>query len=160
MYRDTLHTYLNDHLAGASAGSRLARRIATRHSDSVRGADLNQVAGDIDQDRQTLLVFMDTLGVPVRRYKVSSGRVAELVGRLKLSGAICRPSGLSAVLELETLRLGVEGKALLWRTLRAVASKDSRLSVSQIEGLLARAEQQIDVLERLRMTAAVVVFSP
>ncbi|MFJ4966461.1 hypothetical protein ACIP6P_29075 [Streptomyces sp. NPDC088729] len=159
MRHDLLGIYLNDHLAGSGAGVGLARRIAARHSRSVQGADLHRLAEDIEEDRRSLLAIMDALGARVRRYKVLGGRVAEKAAGLKPNGALYRRSGLSTVIEIETLRLGVEGKALLWRTLHAVASQDDRLDAARLDDLSARAERQIDLLERLRMSAVAVVFS-
>ena len=49
------------------------------------------------------------------------------------------------------LRLGVEGKAVAWRTLRALADTDSRLNRDQFNELMATARQQADLLEELRV---------
>jgi len=64
----------------------------------------------------------------------------------------------SPVLELEGLRLGIEGKASLWRVLRALAAVDERLEVAGLDRLLDRAAQQGEVVERLRRQAAAVAF--
>ncbi len=52
------------------------------------------------------------------------------------------------------LRLGVEGKAAGWRTLRILADTDARVDVGDIDELIARARRQADVLEELRVGAA------
>jgi hypothetical protein len=57
------------------------------------------------------------------------------------------------------LRLGVEGKAAGWRTLRAVAERDSRLDTGQLDELLARAARQSDELESLRVSIAAQVLA-
>ena len=57
------------------------------------------------------------------------------------------------------LRLGVEGKAAGWRTLRAVAEHDSRLDTEQLDELLARAARQSDELESLRVRVAAQVLA-
>ncbi|MDI5968783.1 hypothetical protein POF50_005390 [Streptomyces sp. SL13] len=159
MRRDKLGIYLNDHLAGATAGGGLARRVADQHRRSARHGDLERVAEQIEQDRRALLDIMDALGVPVRRYKVCAGWAAERLGRFKPNGQVRRRSGLSSVVELEGLRLGVEGKVLLWRTLLAVAEHEERLSAAGLTDLLARARDQADLLETLRVNAAKAVFS-
>jgi hypothetical protein len=160
MHRDKLGIYLNDHLAGATFGIGLARRIAHQHRHSARSADLQRISEEIAQDRQTLLELMDALGVPALRYKVYGGWAAERLGRLKPNGVLYRRSGLSTFIELETLRLGVEGKTLIWRTLLVVAAGEPRLDESQLQDLLDRARGQIDTLEKLRLTAAAAIFSP
>ncbi len=88
---DLLVIYLNDHLAGATGGVELARRVAGAHH------------------------------------------------------------GLE---ELEMLRLGVEGKATGWRTLRVLAETDKRLNPGRLDELIARARRQADLLEELGTHAA------
>ncbi|GES34707.1 hypothetical protein AB0G60_34585 [Streptomyces angustmyceticus] len=160
MHRDKLGIYLNDHLAGATFGIGLAKRIAHQHRHSARSTDLQRIADEIAQDRQSLLEVMDTLGVPARHYKIYGGWTAERLGRLKPNGALYRRSGLSTLIELEALRLGVEGKSLIWRTLLVVAAEEPRLDESQLHNLLDRARGQIETLEALRLTATAAVFSP
>lgn len=159
MYSDKLGIYLNDHLAGATFGVGIARRMAHQHRHSARGADLARIAEEIAQDRETLLQIMDSLGVPARRYKIYGGWAAERLGRLKPNGVLYRRSGLSTFVELETLRLGVEGKTLIWRTLLVVATKGGQLDESQLRSLLDRAREQIDTLEAMRITVAAALFS-
>jgi hypothetical protein len=55
---------------------------------------------------------------------------------------------------LPLLRLGVEGKAAGWRTLRAHADTDARLDAGRLDELIARAGSQADQLEELRVRAA------
>jgi hypothetical protein len=52
------------------------------------------------------------------------------------------------------LRLGVEGKAAGWRTLRVLAETDERLDTRRLDELIARARRQADLLEELRVHAA------
>jgi hypothetical protein len=52
------------------------------------------------------------------------------------------------------LRLGVEGKAAGWRTLRVLAETDKRLDPARLDELIARARRQTDLLEELRVSAA------
>ncbi|MFC4036141.1 hypothetical protein ACFO3J_32530 [Streptomyces polygonati] len=155
-----LGIYLNDHLAGATFGVGIARRIAHQHRRSGGGADLERIAEDIAQDRQTLLAIMGSLGVPARRYKIYGGWAAERLARLKSNGVLYRRSGLSALIELETLRLGVEGKTLIWRTLLVIATDRHDLDESLLRSLLSRARDQIETLEALRLEAVAATFSP
>ncbi|WP_329458034.1 hypothetical protein [Streptomyces sp. NBC_01497] len=159
MQRDLLGIYLNDHLAGATYGVALARRIANQHRRSPRGADLERIAEEIAQDRQSLLRIMEELGVSARSYKIYGGMAAEKLSRLKPNGVVYRRSGLSTVVELETLRLGVEGKSLVWRTLLAVATDEGRSDTSELDELLQRARDQIATLSALRLAAAKRVFA-
>jgi hypothetical protein len=158
MRYDVLGIYLNDHLAGATYGTALARRIADHHRGSPGGGDLERIADEVAQDRRTLLHIMETLDVPVRGYKIYGGMAAEKLSRLKPNGVLYRRSGLSSVIELETLRLGVEGKSLIWRTLLSIAPDESRLDTAQLDGLLQRARDQIQTLSALRLAAAERIF--
>ena len=54
----------------------------------------------------------------------------------------------------EMLRLGVEGKAAGWRTLRVLAETDTRLDAGRLDELISRARRQADLLEELRVRAA------
>jgi hypothetical protein len=101
---------------------------------------------------------MAALGVPVRHYKMVAAWAAEKVARLKLNGRIFARSPLSRVIELEMLRLGVEGKVAGWRTLRMLADTDPRLDAARLDELIDRARRQINQLERLRVRAATDAF--
>ena len=145
--------YLNDHLAGATVGTSLAQRAA--HSPGqLDQPTLQRLAGDINADRQALLKIMALLGVPVRHYKTTVAWLGERVGRLKPNGRLRTRSPLSNLEELELMRLGVEGKAAGWRTLRELAATDPRLSAAWLDELLDRARAQADLLEDLRVRAA------
>ncbi len=159
MKTSMLGIYLNDHLAGATAGHELVRRMAAAQRERAAGPTLARIAEEIAEDREALLEIMTELDEPVRQYKVAAGWAAEKVGRLKLNGHLTDRSPLSDFLELEGLRLGVEGKLALWRTLRNLADQDSRLQVAQLDDLAARAERQIETLEELRMTTGAEVFT-
>src|SRR4051794_26454981 len=128
-----LGIYLNDHLAGATGGMELARRAAGGHKDMPAGKQLAELADEIAEDREALKEIMTRLGVPVRQYKVAAAWAAERAGRLKLNGHLFDRSPLSSLVELEALRLGVEGKASLWRTLRSIADHDARLDAARLD---------------------------
>ncbi|MGW0211191.1 hypothetical protein ACWDZ8_37400 [Streptomyces sp. NPDC003233] len=149
-----LGIYLNDHLAGATAGTQRAGHLARVTRGSALGRALGPVATDIAQDRTALVGIMRDLGVPVHRYKVSAGWVAEKLARLKGNGRLVRRSPLSTVLELEALRLGVEGKAAGWQTLRRLTGTDERLDPALLDRLLERARRQQDTVEEWRIRQA------
>jgi hypothetical protein len=154
-----LGIYLNDHLAGATGGAELARRVARAHGGEDGGGDLRRFADEVAQDRAALLDIMASLGIPVRSYKVCAAWLGEKAARLKLNGYLLSPSPLSKLEELEMMRLGVEGKAAGWRTLRALAETDDRLGPGRLDELISRARRQSDLLEELRIRAADQVIS-
>jgi hypothetical protein len=156
---DLLGIYLNDHLAGATGGTQLARRAAGGAGGTAASGALRRFAAEVAQDRATLLQVMLALGIPVRRYKVYAAWIGEKAGRLKFNGHLTSRSPLSSLEELEMLRLGVEGKAAGWRTLRVLAGQDPRLDPGQLVELIARAQRQSGLLEELRVRAAADVIA-
>ena len=156
---DLIGIYLNDHLAGATGGTQLARRAAGGAGGTASSGDLRRFAAEVAQDRATLLQIMVALGIPVRRYKVYAAWIGEKAGRLKFNGHLTSRSPLSSLEELEMLRLGVEGKAAGWRTLRVLAGQDPRLDPGQLDELIARAQRQSGLLEELRVQAAADVIA-
>ncbi|MGC5039758.1 hypothetical protein ACPXCS_27580 [Streptomyces sp. DT190] len=145
-----LGIYLNDQLAVAAAGAARARSLLRSCRGSALAGPLAPVVAELTEDRAALLHVMRRLDVPVRRYKVVAGLAAERMGRLKGNGRLVRRSPLSTLWELEALRLGAEGKAAAWETLRALAAADRRLDAERLDELLARARRQCATLEELR----------
>ncbi|EFL29720.1 conserved hypothetical protein [Streptomyces viridochromogenes DSM 40736] len=153
-----LGIYLNDHLAGATAGTARVRYLLRSCRGTALGDALAPVAAEIAEDRASLLHIMRRLDVAVRRYKVYAGRAAEQVGRLKSNGSLVRRSPLSTLWELEALVLGVTGKAAGWETLRELAPALERLDARQLDDLTERARRQRATLEGLRRKQAEVAF--
>lgn len=153
-----LAIYLNDHLAGAIAGRELARRAAASNRSSQYGEFLTALAKEIEEDRQSLLEIMGTLGVGVDRLKQTAGWGAEKLGRLKLNGRVLGYSPLSRVVELEALSLGVRGKLAMWLTLKQLEPDEPRLSASDLDELVRRAEGQLTQLEIRRQRATAEAF--
>jgi hypothetical protein len=154
---DPLAIYLNDHLAGSTAGLELFRR-ATASASGERRRTLQRLASEVEEDRATLLDLMARLDVPVRHYKVVAGWVGEKIGRLKPNGQLTGRAPLSALIEAETMLLGVRGKAAGWQALRIVAEHDVRLSIDQLDELIALADAQSETLEQMRREIAADVF--
>ena len=151
---DRLPIYLNDHLAGATAGVELARRVAGSNRSTSYGPVLERLAEEIEEDRRTLEDIMERLSVRRDRLKVALAWSGEKAGRLKLNGELLRYSPLSRLEELEGLALGVEGKLALWQTLSDTYGDDSRLRGIDFEELIKRARSQRRRLERQRRRAA------
>ncbi|GGS53387.1 hypothetical protein GCM10010206_13730 [Streptomyces cinerochromogenes] len=155
-----LGIYLNDHLAGATAGTQRVGHLARASRGSALGRAIGAVAVEINEDRETLLEIMRDLDVPVRHYKVWAGWTAEKAARLKGNGRLVRRSPLSTVLELEALRIGVEGKAAGWATLRRLAATDGRLDAELLDTLLDRAGHQQETVEEWRVHEAEAALHP
>lgn len=148
-----LATYLNDHLAGSTAGLELARRAASENDGTPLGRFLTGLAEEIAEDRQALEEIMDKLGVGIDHKKVAAGWLAEKAGRLKPNAQLLGYSPLSPLIELEGLSVGVEGKRAMWRALREVADEHD-LDAARLDELAKRARRQRDRLERQRVALA------
>jgi hypothetical protein len=153
--REPLTIYLNDHLAGATAGVELAHRVAAENDVSAFSAPLERLASAIEQDRDALLAIMDELGIPVDRAKVALGWTAEKVARLKPNGQLRGYSPLSRLLELEGMLAGINGKQSLWRALL----HGQVVEAGRLEQLLERARSQIAGIQRLHRAATALVLA-
>ncbi|MET7453504.1 hypothetical protein ABZT03_16750 [Streptomyces sp. NPDC005574] len=157
---ELLGIYLNDHLAGATAGVERVRYLADAEQDAALAAVVGRLAEEIAEDRASLLEIMRRLDVPVRRYKVVAGTLAEKAGRLKTNGRLVRRSPLTPLVELEVLRTGVSGKAACWETLRHLTDHEERLDAGRLDALLERAHDQLRRLEELHRYQITKTFGP
>jgi hypothetical protein len=149
-----LDVYLNDHLAGAMVGAELSRRAAENNRGTSLGDFLEELHREIAEDRQTLQRLMTTLRVERSALKPAGAWVLEKAGRLKLNGQIRGYSPLSRLVELEGLETGVSGKRALWQALSSAFPGDPRLAQFNLEGLVARAEEQLEGIGKQRVAAA------
>jgi hypothetical protein len=148
-----LAIYLNDHLAGATLGVELARRLrSSNQGEAEFGGPLAQLCSEIEADRETLVRLMEQLEVGRDPVKPVLAKVAEKLGRLKLNGRIRGYSPLSRVLELEFLSGLVGGKMQLWNALEQ--SFGESLDGFDFHDLAARADRQGQRLEDLHLAAA------
>jgi len=150
---DLLAIYLNDHLAGSAGGVALARRVAGSRTGATADT-ARQLAQHMAQDRETLASIAQRLGVHRTYYKEPFALVAERLGRLKPNGALIRRSPLSDVVEYEALALAINAKRAVWRTLRELEATRSELDAADLDALMARADDQAEQVERLRIGAA------
>jgi hypothetical protein len=148
-----MDVYLNDHLAGAMLGSALAEQIRKRHEHTPLGEVMGSLAPKIEEDRQTLVDLMERMGTSKNPIKQATGWMAEKASRVKFSGAGSGEPDHGAFMALETLTLGVEGKASLWKALKEVQSQYAALAATNLDELIERADAQHDVLERERLAA-------
>jgi hypothetical protein len=154
--RQPIDIYLNDHFAGATAAIDLAERLQQENAGSPLGEFLSQLVEEIKQDHSTLMDMMAKLGIEPDPVKQVGAKIAELASRFKLRGG---PDDTGRLLALETLSLGIEGKACLWLALQQVAGQYGVLDSFDIDELLQRAESQRSDIERHRLTAAAEILS-
>ncbi len=154
-----IDVYLNDHLAGAMLGSELAEQIRQRHEDSPLGELMSSIASEIEEDRQQLVDLMKRMEISQNPIKQATGWLAEKASRVKFSGIGSGEPDQSAFMALETLTLGVQGKASMWKSLREVQSQYPPLASTNLEELIARADKQVDALEHERLAAGALALA-
>ncbi|GAA2110277.1 hypothetical protein GCM10009841_32210 [Microlunatus panaciterrae] len=149
-----LAIYLNDHLTGATGGVELSRRLTRGAKGTAHESTLQRLSIEIAEDRDTLKRIMADLQVTADPVRELIGWAGEKVGRLKPNGHLITRSPLSTLLEVEMLRLGVEGKVCLWRSLTAIAAQRPVLDAAELVGLTDRGESQSSELETIRVELA------
>jgi hypothetical protein len=148
-----LATYLNDHLAGSTAGLELVKRAASENEGSPLGEFLSALGDEIAEDREALEEVMESLGVGTDHKKVAAAWVGEKLGRLKPNAQLRGYSPLSPLVELEALSLGIEGKRMLWVALQGIAAEHG-LTPERFAELAARASDQRSRVEQVRVGVA------
>ena len=149
MATEMLHTYLQDHHAGAAACVDLFRRVAESHDDAHVREVVSRLGDQTEEDKRSLEDLMTLVGTSPSTLKDLPARAAEKVGQLKPNQRLAERSPLSDLLELEALTLAVTGKELGWKSLIDIA--DPRLPRATLEELATRAREQGEELEKLRL---------
>jgi hypothetical protein len=149
-----LRIYLQDHLAGSTAGLELARRTRGANEGTEYGPPLAKIADEIEADRRHLECIIEDFGFGGDRLKNIAAWGLEKVGRLKLNGQLTGYSPLSRMVELEGLLTGITGKKGLWVSLLELAPSEPRLDADLLGRLRDRAEEQRATVEELREKAA------
>ena len=153
MANHPLTVYLRGHYAGGHTAIRRLREQAASDPTSDQGTFLGALATEIDADLSTLQDVMARLGVRPSPLRNAGASTAAVLGRWFLRAE--RPGDAQAVLiGLESLSVGIEGKAKLWRTLGEVSMTESRLAGIDFAGLCERARSQRERLEPYRLAAA------
>jgi hypothetical protein len=151
-----LAIYLNDHLAGATAGRALAQRSLANNKGTPYGDELAAFLVEVEQDALVLQEVMDRVGAARDQLKQVAALATERVGRLKLNGRLLSYSPLSRVVEIEGLVLGVRGKLSMWEVLAELDLPE--LATIPFDDLMERASSQIVRLTIHRDEAAQSAF--
>jgi hypothetical protein len=145
-----LATYLNDHLAGATAGLKLAQLGAEEHQNNEHGAFFAELASEIKLDYDVLAVIMSALNAEESAAKAALAEIGSAIMQPKFKGD---DDALNVFVTLETLSIGVEGKACMWRALKTI-DDDPTLDGVQLDELIERAESQRSRIEERRIAVA------
>lgn len=154
MAQKALDVYLNDHLGGATLGADLAAQIVELAHDTPLAGVVGPLHAEIEEDRETLMGLMESLGVTRNPVKQATGWLAEKASRVKFSGLSSGERDHGLFMALESMALGVQGKGSLWRALREVRADHPALADVDLDALIARADAQYATLERERLNVA------
>jgi hypothetical protein len=151
MNNENLSTYLNDHLAGATAALQLLDTLATmdgleRVAEELRAA--------IAADRKELESLMVGLSISISTARRVASWITAKMAELKVHVEDRGDGSLMRLELLEALALGVDGKRALWRVLDAVAKVEPALATLDYERLEQRAVDQRQQIEEQRVGAA------
>jgi hypothetical protein len=149
-----LAIYLNDHLAGATAGIELLEHLAVAYD----GTDLEQFAvelqAEVVADRKELEALTARLQISQSAPRKVSAWIAEKFAQLKLRMDDHTGGPLHLLEATEALSLGIEGKRLMWRSLATASEAELELRGPDYDRLTLRAEEQRRRVEIVRLEAA------
>jgi hypothetical protein len=149
-----LERYLNDHLAGATGAILLIRHlIGTVEIPEARDF-FKELNAEVEADRELLEELLVESGLKSSTVIKAAGGVTARLGLLKLMWEGLEPGKLGLFEALEMLALGVQGKCLLWLTMREIASGFPEWDGHDFEMLEMKAIKQRDGIESWRLAAA------
>ncbi len=155
---DLLGVYCNDHLAAATGGIELVGRMIGRWRGTPYEQPLEQLLGELREERAGLRSTMSALGLPVRQYKQLATWIGEKVTRVKLNGRMLSRSPLSDLIEFEFIATAVLAKRAGFETLRELAEVDRRIDAALFDRLIDQADDQHTWLAEARREVAAGVF--
>jgi hypothetical protein len=154
---DALATYLHDHLAGSHFAIKLLSSLSDQYKDDELGAFARSLAVDVRQDQDALQQVIEKVGKVNLDVMEAVGWLMEKASRFKLqrdkSG-----EGIGTFEALETLTLGIQGKAALWSVLAVIREVDPRVPAYEFDKLIARARDQFQRVEVQRLSLARTTF--
>jgi hypothetical protein len=159
MSREGLITYLNDHLAGSVAALELLDHLIRLQRGTEGERALAAVRTEVEEDQQTLQSLLSEVGGKESRVRQAAAWLTEKLAQAKLH--LDDPgSGEFQILEaLETVALGIQGKASLWRALAAAAVHVPQVRHLDFAALEKRAQNQFQRVDSLRLQAAPAALS-
>ena len=158
MPSDPLTTYLNDHLAGSVAGLELVDHLIHLTHGTPREGVFLELRTEIREDQEILRSLIQSLGGKESKTRKAAAWLTEKLGEVKLL-VDDRGDGEIRLLEaLETLELGIQGKAALWRGLEVIADRIESLRTVDLSHLEHRAQDQFRRVDAQRLEVARTAF--
>jgi hypothetical protein len=146
-----LDTYLNDHLAGSTAGLEILDRFRTSGGSEDWASALRDA---IVADRHELEKLMQAACVARSALRQTAGWMTEKLAEFKTRLDDPAAGPLQRLELLEALALGIDGKRALWTALQTIAGDVPGLERTDYVRLIARAVEQRHAVELRRLDAA------
>jgi hypothetical protein len=154
--RQSLITYLRDHLTGSDVALRVVHRLGSTHQSTEDGPLFRRLSKEFEEDRAVVRTVLTQLGASRRSIKRAAGYASGAILSVTAGG---EPGDLSLLRTLEALAIGVQGKRCLWRTLqnvRTVLSTVDGMTFVELEG---KAVRQWEAIEERRRGLVAGTFS-
>ena len=156
MAKDALASYLNDHLAGSAAALELLEKMRAANAGNEVGKTVAELHEAIKQDRASLETIMQTLDVGVSSLRQAGGQVVGKVSRVGIRRmGHGRPRSHPVARDRSP---GARHRRQDGRLVRFEELPASRLNDVDLDGLIGRARQQRETVEKLRRDAARAAF--
>jgi hypothetical protein len=150
MAYESIEVYLNDHLAGATAGVNLVEQAADRHRSDELGEFFAPLAAEIKADYETLEGLIEDMGADKSATKTALAEIGSKLAAPKFDSEGAGNEHLGDFVTLETLSIGVEGKRCMWSALKTVADAYPELQALDLDDLESRAQDQRGRIESKR----------
>jgi hypothetical protein len=137
-----LNTYLNDHRAGAAAGTDLARHIWETNQSSEWAPVLARVAAEIRAEKDVLDGVRSAAGAAGGLLRRVGAVALEQASRVRMSAGMGE-SSFGRVSKLEALMSGIQAKQRLWATLRIASQFHPELDGFDFLGLERQSAEQL-----------------
>jgi len=147
-----LDTYLNDHLAGATAAVFMREDWSVRAPQPEMRQFFRELLRDVQEDHRTLISLVRALNAGPSLMKMMLASLGERLTNLSLRVAPDKVAG-SMLEVLEGLIIGIRGKIALWDAL-AQLPNDPRFANLDLTKLRERATEQLDRVEERRLRFA------
>ncbi|HEX3818132.1 MAG TPA: hypothetical protein VHW03_07580 [Chthoniobacterales bacterium] len=155
---EDLEIYLKDHYAGAIGALELLEHLGEAHRGHPLGDFFHQLHIDVQADHEQLHHLMTALDMEKSAVRDAGAWVAEKFSRAKLGFITNEDPTLRLLQALETLYIGITGKKLLWRALRAARESSPILEQTDFDLLEKRAVEQAERIDAQRLETARQVF--
>lgn len=146
--------YLQTHLAGAEAGSRLFKRYSRTQQDPETRAALRDMHQDLLEEKEWLRSVLEAAGSSENPVLSTLTVVGQKVRSLVPHGNPLHRTATDDLVELEELRIAVGGRLAGFDAMLAVADQHSVLERSDVEHNRAQAIEHLARLTTLHTRAA------